>query len=332
MFGFLKREQTSINSNLSHSKVCYLGKLPACPDFVKYQVTQRETIEFDNWLQDAYALFSRKQAESNDLHRDSLRKMGFALTGSENTHSIAGILSASQDKSGRQYPFCIVASLPEITLKRHGVNLIQGCWQFINDINEIWGASWLQTNLQLLNQQVVDIETRLRGMEMSLDVAKVLNTLRELSLNDILNKINLFNEERPAFIEACSTIFRGIGHRGTKRTHFGVRLPLGSNVDFQVMVFWVYLITALIKEPNWKPHLFWSYPDNNNKAELTIFFKQIAPSYFTHLISQYPYEDYICDVSRVAKTVNHISDFSYDIANNSHRNVLDAARMWSKEV
>ncbi len=332
MFGFLKRETQTQIHDVKHSKVCYLGKLPACPDFIKYQVSQRETIGFDHWLQDAYALFSRQQAESSQPHKESMRKIGFALTGAEDAHSIAGIMSASQDKSGRQYPFAILACLPEHSLKKHGVNLLQGSWQFINDLNELWGASWMQTNLQLLNQQVADIELRLRGMEMAIDVSRVLQTLREVSLEELFTRMDIYNEDRARFIETCSTILRGVGHRGTRRTHFGVRLPLGKSVDYQVMVFWIYLVSALIRESNWKPQLFWTYPDNQNRAELNIFFKQVAPSYFTHIISDHPYVDYITDIFKMSKNVNHISEFSLDIANNSHRNVLDAARMWSKEV
>jgi type VI secretion system ImpM family protein len=332
MFGFLKRETQTQPNEAKHSKVCYLGKLPACPDFIKYQVVQRETIGFDHWLQDAYALFSRQQAELQTEKREPMRKIGFALTGSEDTFSLAGIMSGSQDKSGRHYPFAILASLPEPSLRKHGVNLLQGSWQFIQDISELWGAPWMQTNLQLLNQQLLDVELRLRGMEMAIDVNHVLFALREVSIDELFNRMQVYNDDRVKLVESLSAVLRGISHRGTRRTHFGIRLPLGEKVDFQLMVFWIFLVTSLIREPNWKPQLFWTFPDNQSPAELNIFFKQVAPSYFSHINSSHPYVDYITDIVKISKSVKQISDLSLDIVNNSHRNALDAARMWGKEV
>ncbi|PWK42548.1 type VI secretion system-associated protein TagF [Pleionea mediterranea] len=330
MFGFLKKDNNTAEAQSLHSSVGYLGKMPLCPDFVKYQIRQRETIAFDNWLQDAYALYSRQQVEHTNK-TESMRKLGFALSGSADEHCIAGMMAPSQDKSGRHYPFAILAVLVEPSLKQHGVNLVQGSWQFTQDLRELWSSSWMQSNLQLLNQQVADLEQRLRGMEMSMDPMKVLASLRDVSLGELFDRMSIELNERSAFVEACSNILRGISHRGTRRTHFGVRLPLGKDVDFQLIVFWVFLVTTMVREPNWRPQVYWAYPDNHFNAELNVFFKPISASYFSHLISDHPYDDYILDVTKVAKNITNISEFSRDIANYAHLNVIDAARRWSKE-
>jgi type VI secretion system protein ImpM len=89
-------------------RIGYFGKLPAHGDFVKASDNPALLGLLDQWLAESMSLLSADPRWK--LHYDELRPLDFAFVGTRSKRAIAGRIAASQDQSGRRFPFLAVSA------------------------------------------------------------------------------------------------------------------------------------------------------------------------------------------------------------------------------
>ena len=87
----------------------FFGKLPGRGDFVR-SVHQPQLVQtFDRWFSGALELLGT-DARWKEMY-DGAAPLNFAVLGPRQRHVVAGHIRASQDHSGRRFPFMVAGSL-----------------------------------------------------------------------------------------------------------------------------------------------------------------------------------------------------------------------------
>ena len=104
----LKDSKIISNTNTSTG---FFGKLPGFTDFIKYNAAGKEILTIDNWLQEGLALAKLKyKNEWKNYYNNSLTlNFIYPFTGTDNT--TVGVISPSNDKSGRSFPFLMFRNI-----------------------------------------------------------------------------------------------------------------------------------------------------------------------------------------------------------------------------
>ncbi len=96
----------------------YMGKTPVRPDFVKLNISSRESVSFDHWLQEGFANINRGVIGGKTTALNGVASL-FFVSGNSDDSSLLGVLQPSADSSGRFYPFSSFIYSGLETYKRH---------------------------------------------------------------------------------------------------------------------------------------------------------------------------------------------------------------------
>jgi type VI secretion system protein ImpM len=108
-------------------RVGFVGKLPAQADFVRQHVTERIGGEFDKWLvKSTQAMLSAKA----ELPKASVR---FVFSAPQCDSVAIGLLQASSDHVGREFPLALYTTLPAPLAARHALGLPLAYLQFLDE-------------------------------------------------------------------------------------------------------------------------------------------------------------------------------------------------------
>lgn len=94
---------------MSTFRIGYFGKLPARSDFVKGGAQYELTGLIDEWLAGMMNQLTTNPRWKQ--HYDAAQPLHFAFVGPRNHVAVAGHLAASNDQSGRRYPFIAMGTL-----------------------------------------------------------------------------------------------------------------------------------------------------------------------------------------------------------------------------
>lgn len=146
---------------MSTSGIGYFGKLPARSDFVKGGAQHELTGLIDEWLA---GMMNQLTANPRwKQHYDAARPLHFAFVGPCNHVAVAGHMAASQDQSGRRFPFIAMGTLavpyPEAFLAASPF-VLAPLWRQLGMLaGDVLGAADPAAPLQVLNKAVLRAET-----------------------------------------------------------------------------------------------------------------------------------------------------------------------------
>jgi len=112
-------------------RVGFVGKLPAQADFVRHHVTDRIGGEFDKWLVKSTQNLLSAKAE---LPKASVR---FVFSAPQCDSVAVGLLQASSDQVGREFPIALYTTLPAPLAARHALGLPLAFLQFLDEAEVI---------------------------------------------------------------------------------------------------------------------------------------------------------------------------------------------------
>lgn len=115
----------------NNPRVGYVGKLPAQADFVRHHVSDRIGGEFDRWLVKSTQNLLSAKAE---LPKAAVR---IVFSAPQCDTVAIGLLLASRDHVGREFPLAIYTTLPAALAGRHALGLPLAYLQFLDDAEAI---------------------------------------------------------------------------------------------------------------------------------------------------------------------------------------------------
>ena len=253
----------------------FFGKLPGFTDFIKYNAAGKEILTIDNWLQEGLALAKLKYKNDwKNYYNNSLTlNFVYPFTGTDNT--TIGVISPSNDKSGRSFPFLMFSNIKKNVNDGSSIYLIptahKGIFQFLSDIidenrltEETSSLKSLTDNLKLSDMNNVllaeDYKKFISENKLS-DVFKLGNE-NQIILNDFFeNNLKIFEH----FI--CLS--------------FTTDLNLTHN-SFMIS-YYIQLLQKIFKNSDSTPGIFWTQLDDKSWLLFLIFTKP-SPKDFIDLL------------------------------------------------
>ncbi|MDX1805052.1 MAG: type VI secretion system-associated protein TagF [Alcanivorax sp.] len=283
MFGFLKqvRPDTDIEPAPQRAQIAAFGKLPIRADFIKLHVSEREIRELDQWVQEGYALLSRRlngAQASEQFPRAGIHHAVFCAT--ENQRAVLATLAPGHDQSGRWYPFVIATPLKTPFIKQVQAAVPVVYQPFFRHAHDIVSQRWKNEPLETLLGCLKNLGDNCGHSERSTMVEQELGLLRETSLTCMRELALQHSDSIAAFFQAVNELLGMVVRRGANRTQWGIRLPLpGGEAGLSILVFWLRLIDSLLGQ-NWTGNYFWRFGDHGH---LVVFFRRVPPSFLPHL-------------------------------------------------
>ncbi|MCH8542075.1 MAG: type VI secretion system-associated protein TagF [Alcanivorax sp.] len=316
MFGFLKQGKPVRENGEEKPVISAFGKLPIRADFIKHRVDDREIRELDQWIQEGYALISRRLNGTQNapgFPQASVHHAVFA--GTDNRRTVLATIAPGSDRSGRWYPFVIatIARPPSVKQVQAAVPLVYG--PFFRHANDVVSQRWRQEPLENLLGclDAVAEDSVARGR--SAMVERELGLLRATSLEVMEALAAEFADDPAVFHQGVIELISAVIRRGPARTAWGIRLPLPAGDDAEaILVFWLRLMDSLMGQ-SWSGSYFWRKRDAA-PGYVTIFFRTVPPSFLPHL-----FDEQLRD-----GTVQHLTQLLADPAKPS-RKAIDVAAL-----
>jgi type VI secretion system protein ImpM len=156
---------------MTHFHIGYFGKLPARSDFVKGGAQHELTGLLDEWLA---AMMQQLTANPRwKQHYDAAEPLHFAFVGPHSRLAVAGHLAASNDQSGRRFPFIAVGTLevprPDAFVAVSPLALAPLWWQLGSLADDALHAPDPAAPLQVLGKAVLDADSGCDGHAAALE-------------------------------------------------------------------------------------------------------------------------------------------------------------------
>jgi type VI secretion system protein ImpM len=242
---------------MSAFRIGYFGKLPARSDFVKGGDQFELTGLIDEWLA---GMMNQLTANPRwKQHYDATQPLHFAFVGPRNHVAVAGHLAASNDRSGRRYPFVAMGTLavPQpASLLAVSPFALAPLWQQLGRLaDNVLTAADPAAPLQALSRTVLDVDAAADGHAAALD--------RFAAATDIAALEGMLAHGE----ECCSVrgIVLGIGlllqpfaWSGGTQLERALALPLPRRPECQsaVAAFWLALIAPFLRHAEIELALF----------------------------------------------------------------------------
>lgn len=301
MFGlFAKTCRPQVTTRLSELVGCF-GKLPIHGDFIRHNVQCAEAAAFENWVQEGVSLVTRKHPETwPEIYRN-FPPLNFVLVGEAQQRTLVGALVASQDRSGRPYPFSVLLASDD-DLLREMQPLVPYIFQnFFQETAEIVTAKWSHEPLTRLISRVDGISRRDTGLTRRQLCDSQIVLLRDISLGQYWQSA-FAGAEAPTPEQLFSTLIdtlKTVLRRGPSRISWGLRLPLSESAEPRLQVmFWLQLLDAMLGQCPWRAHYFWNGAGPQHPARLTVFFRPLPGSFLLQLLNPTVDDGSIFDLTR----------------------------------
>ena len=289
-FGFgndRRRDPPQNRTETPAQEVAWFGKLPTHADFIRHNVSGREIKSFENWVQDGVALMIRNHGEQWSSRLSGLRTLGFLHVGSEDSHTLAGVVMPSRDRSGRSYPFSLVVSRHLPLLQEMQGLAPMACAELIAALDEaVQGLRHVQSRdgIQVLGERLAQVECE---RDRHRAIREVMARFEQRRLGELWAGLPGMQDPaaRSALVAAIGSTLRGIARRGMGRVRWGLRFPLPAGapaVDF--IQFWMQLAVSFLGDQGWNAWLYWAHPEDDRPGMLCLLFHTPPPSYLAALV------------------------------------------------
>lgn len=291
MLGFLKptRAAAPASRKPARTPIAAFGKLPIRADFIKLNVQEREFRELDEWIQEGYALISRRYSGQEDEQR--LSQAGIhhlVLSATDNRRCVLATIGPGGDRSGRWYPFLIsaVAGQDYLRQAQAAVPLIYD--RFLHDSRMVLQQKWGSEPLETLLGQLETIATECDQAQRAQAVEQELGLLRQTPVSTMHGLAGHYGGSEQFYQAACELI-SNVMRRGPARVHWGIRLPIPAGEHGMAgLVFWLRLLDSLLGRSS-QANVIWHWGVASDEqaeqqpGEITVFFRRVPASYLPHL-------------------------------------------------
>lgn len=309
MFGlFAKTSRPQATTRLSDQVGCF-GKLPIHGDFIRHNLQCAEAVAFENWVQEGVSLVTRKHPGTWPEVYRHFPPLNFVLMGENQERTLAGALVASQDRSGRPYPFSVLLASGDQMLRELQPLVPHIFRHFFQQTAEIVTAKWSHEPLTRLTSRVDGLSRRDTGLTRRQLLDSQNQPLRQITLGEFWQSAYPSGDAPTPeqlfaiLIDTLKTVVR----RGPCRISWGLRLPLPETGEPGVLVmFWLQLINAMLGESNWRAHYFWNAAGGQQPARLTVFFRPLPGSFLLQLLNPSVDDGSIFDVTRESANAKQI--------------------------
>lgn len=285
MLGFLKQPKPVAASMAvaGKPKIAAFGKLPIRADFIKLNVVEREIRELDGWVQEGYALISRRlNGAQGEQAFPSAGIHHLVFSATEERRPVLATIGPGSDQSGRWYPFLIstVTQIPYLKETQAAVPVVYQ--RFYQQSASVIGQRWKTEPLDILLGCLETIAGECHQDERSQAVKQELGLLRATSV-DCIHELAAAYGDTALFYQGVCDLLANVMRRGPARTGWGIRLPLPGGEHGQVcLVFWLRLIDSLLGG-NWSANYFWRWGQEGAQGQLILFFRRVPPSFLPYL-------------------------------------------------
>ncbi|GGY02188.1 type VI secretion system-associated protein TagF [Massilia dura] len=232
---------------MSAFRIGYFGKLPARSDFVKGGAQHELAGLIDEWL--AGMMNGLTANPRWKQHYDATQPLHFAFVGPRSHVAVAGHLAASNDQSGRRFPFIAMGTLevprPESFLAASPLAL-DPLWQRLDALaDEVLTAADPATPLQALGRTVLDPAA-------GDDPAAVLDRFAAGTDVAMLEAMLAHGGHRPSvrgIVLGIGLLLQPFDWSGSTQLERGLALPLprAAGPRPAVAAFWLALIAPFLR-------------------------------------------------------------------------------------
>ena len=309
----------------------FMGKTPIRPDFVKLNISSRESVGFDHWLQEGFAHLNRGRKTTDTSHLNGTKSL-FFISGNADDGGLLGVLQPSKDSSGRFYPFSSFVHSGLDTYKRHPAFLFLFASQVIEHLLGVNENIKQAASINEMEQKAQDYNRVADALKQQPNLTLELDKLRTIPMSVFWQHLGLNDiAKRAILIEELSAVLKSIANRGCLRSQFGIRLPMPrfSHESALVAGFWLHLVASMVADHNWQPWFFYQLGDDNQAPSLTIFCRPIPASYFNSVWEYDKKTNDIVDLCNL-KVEKQPSSQTLNFADMDNVSVYDALRRWCK--
>jgi type VI secretion system protein ImpM len=308
------------------ARISCCGKLPIHPEFIRHNLSRRETLAFERWLQEGVADITRSHPKGWPPVYRFFPVHHFVLSGSEQEATLIGSLVSSQDQSGRVYPFSVFTTVadPLFQINRATLPLVHGDFfckshAFI----EIAPAmDSIPTLTRKLEELVIDT---LRHRQRDL-LEYQIRLLEKIPMKHYWAGLESPVTERERFWCAFYNVMKSIQKRRPTRANWGISIPIPVADDqTPFVIFWVLMAESILEDRSWRAHYFWHNGADERHACVILFFRPPPPSYLAPLINHNLDNNAVFDLAREWPSLPSFKS-RVDLRrllNNDHKSMLD---------
>lgn len=222
--------------------VLYFGKLPSRGDFVRSAHHASVIQSLDQWQAQAMERLSTDPRWK--LVYDQSPAVQFAILGLRSRVGLAGHWLASQDASGRRFPF-ITAGVFEVgdqlDFIQHGPLVLARLWARLDQVARVAHAATDLAHAQASLTAPIGLDLNLGGARLELN--DFLDTHTVASLEQMLAASGARVSVRQTLL-ALGLLLQPVMAQGAGKLHKGLRLPLAADAGLRwpVACFWLSLI------------------------------------------------------------------------------------------
>ncbi|MBA4110460.1 MAG: type VI secretion system-associated protein TagF [Leptothrix sp. (in: Bacteria)] len=245
-----------MSAALRSTQVLYFGKLPSRGDFVRSAHHASVIQSLDQWQAQT---MERLSADPRwKLVYDQAPAVQFAILGLRSQVGLAGHWLASQDASGRRFPF-ITAGVFDVSdpldFIQHGPLVLSRLWARLEQVARVAHAATDLAHAQASLTAPIEGELTTQGPR--LELGDFLDTHTVASLEQMLAASGARVSLRQTLL-ALGILLQPVMAQGASKLHKGLRLPLAADAGLRwpVACFWLSLILGFFKRGNAELGLF----------------------------------------------------------------------------
>ncbi len=281
------------------------GKLPIAGDFIHFRLEGDEARAFAGWLERGQALVEgirRGGAEDGAAAGDAPRRFRFAFDPGVGRRLLFGVLRESHDRGAlRRFPFALFASVEAAGFRERPSLiplLLAEAWETLDaamaSLGEAKGTDELFGRLGGMSLAVTE-----PARPASSEVDGILSsTGAEAFWGGLLGEGNL--ARRVAIFDLLVQALLPFRKSRPEEVPVTLKLPLaGGAADTRIQgVFWVELLSGMLRGARFAPNLFLRIPQGGERpTSLQVFFQRADETNFAALLTRRYEADYVNDLT-----------------------------------
>ncbi len=267
-----------MSSTAAESPVLYFGKLPSRGDFVRSVHGPLLIQVLDRWLSGGMELMAA-DARWKTLY-DRAQPVRFAFLGSRHSRGLVGVLTASQDASGRRFPFIAAATFeceqPLSFLARAPLALMRPWARLERSVRQLQQAADATPLLAELTESTVTIETDPNAYAAGFEDFCEMHTVG--SLQAMLSAAGHPVQVRPLVL-SLGLLLQPVLASGEHRLERGLLLPLPADPMLRPVVaaLWLDMVSGFLGRAAFELAVFQRAGSDAEPPMLTMGFEGNSP-------------------------------------------------------
>jgi type VI secretion system protein ImpM len=283
----------------SQSRASCCGKLPIHPEFIRHNLSMRETLAFERWLQEGVADITRSHPKGWPPVYRFFPVHHFVLSGSEQEATLIGALVSSRDKSGRVYPFSVFTTITDTLFQKNRATLPLVHRDFFRQSDAFIESAPDMASVPALTRKLEKLEIdTLRRRQREL-LKRQIRLMEKIPMKHYWAGLGSPVTERERFWCAFYDVMRSVQKRRATRTNWGIRIPIPAvNDQTPFVIFWVLMAESILEDQSWRAHYFWHNGADGRHACVVLFFRPPPPSYLAPVLNHKLDNNAVFDLAR----------------------------------